>query len=164
MRTGLAEAWWSRVCDQVEESAATNLGQARHGDGQYAEAEWIHCEKLVVEKRVLGEEHPDTLRTASNLASSLSSQGKYARAKRIKREVLGVRRRVLGEEHPETLMSAANLAVTLSSMLRRSGSSGMLRQSGSIGTCLVWRDEYLERSIRTHLRVRPIKRCCSAIK
>ena len=41
MQTGLAEAWWSRVCDEVEESAerlaaAHNLADARRGQGQYS--------------------------------------------------------------------------------------------------------------------------------
>ena len=53
-------------------------------------------------RRVLGEEHPDTMTSASNLASSLSDQGKYTDAERINREVLGAKRRVLGEEHPNT--------------------------------------------------------------
>ena len=51
-----------------------------------------------VGRRVLGEEHPDTLRSANNLALSLSDQWKYADAERINREMLEVRRRVLGEE------------------------------------------------------------------
>ena len=65
-------------------------------------------------KRVLGAEHPDTLRSASNLAESLSKQGKYVDAERIEREVLEGRKRVLGAEHPDTLASANNLATSLS--------------------------------------------------
>ena len=92
MRTGLAEAWWSRMCDEAEESAerlaaARNLAYARHGDGQYVEEERIEREVLVVQRRVLGEEHPDTLRIAGNLASSLRVQGKHAEAEQIHREV-----------------------------------------------------------------------------
>ncbi len=39
MQKGLAEAWWSRVCDEAEESAerlaaASNLAGARGSDGQ----------------------------------------------------------------------------------------------------------------------------------
>jgi hypothetical protein len=55
---------------------------------------------LDVRSRVLGDEHPDTMTSASNLASLLSDQGKYTDAERINREVLGAKRRVLGEEHP----------------------------------------------------------------
>ena len=44
MRTGLAEAWWSRVCDKAEESAerlfaAGNLAECRRHDREYGEAE-----------------------------------------------------------------------------------------------------------------------------
>jgi hypothetical protein len=46
MGTGLGEAWWSRVCDQAEESeerlgAAHNLSACRRDDGEYEEAERI---------------------------------------------------------------------------------------------------------------------------
>ena len=90
MQTGLAEAWWSRVCDEAEESeerlaAADNLAQVRSRDGQYAEAERIHREVLGVERRVLGEEHPDTLTSAGKLALSFFRQGKHAEAERIER-------------------------------------------------------------------------------
>ena len=102
MQTGLAGAWWSRVCDQAEESAerlcaADNLAECRRCDGQYAEAERIHREVLEVRRRVQGDEHPDTLTSANNLAQSLSNQGKYADAERINRELLDVTQRVLGE-------------------------------------------------------------------
>jgi hypothetical protein len=63
-----------------------------------------------VQKRVLGEEHPDTLTTAANLANSLSRQGRHAEAETMQREVLAVRKRVLGEEHPDTPTTGANLA------------------------------------------------------
>ncbi len=119
MRTGLAEAWWSRVCDEAEESeerlwAAHNLASARDGDGQYAEAERIKRKVLGTRRRLLGEEHPDTLRSAGLLAQSLYWQGKHAEAERIQREVLGAQRRVLGEEHPETLTSASDMALSFS--------------------------------------------------
>ena len=80
MRTGLGEAWWSRVCDQAEESAqrlgaAHNLAECRRRDGEYAEAERIQWEVLGARRRVLGEEHLDTILSANNLAQSLSQQG-----------------------------------------------------------------------------------------
>ena len=74
MQTGLAEAWWLRVCEQAEESAerlaaAGNLADARRSDGQYAEAERIEREVLGVRRRVLGDEHPSTLTSAGCLAT-----------------------------------------------------------------------------------------------
>ena len=76
MQTGLGEAFWSRVCDQAEESnerlfAGANLAECRRFDRQYADAERIDREVLAVTRRVLGEEHPDTLTSAGNLATSL---------------------------------------------------------------------------------------------
>jgi hypothetical protein len=116
MRTGLAEAWWSRVCDQAEESeerlaAAANLADsdARKGQGQYAEAERIEQEVLGARRRLLGDEHPHTLRSAAKLALSLLFQGKHEQAERIEREVLGARRRLLGDEHPRGGYSATSI-------------------------------------------------------
>ena len=82
MLTGLGEAWWSRVCDQAEESeerlcAASNLAECRVCDGQYADAERINREVLRGRRRVLGKEHPDTLTSASNLAvASAGDEGR----------------------------------------------------------------------------------------
>ncbi len=77
MRTGLGEGWWSRVREQAKESearrcAAHNLAECRRNDGQYAQAEKINREVLGVERRILGDEHPETLASASSLAMSLS--------------------------------------------------------------------------------------------
>ena len=69
-------------------------------------------EVLVVEtmKRVLGEEHPDTLMSMSNLASTYRKQGRRKEAEVLEALVMETRKRVLGEEHPDTLLSMANLA------------------------------------------------------
>jgi hypothetical protein len=70
----------------------------------------IYREVLVVKRRVLGPEHPDTLTTANNLAHALDNQGKHAEAATLFREAIVIQRRVLGPEHPGTLATAANLA------------------------------------------------------
>jgi hypothetical protein len=121
MRTGLAEASWSRVCVQAEESAerrcaVVNLADARVSQARYAEAERINREVLDVRRWVLGDVHPDTRMSACKLALALSYQGKYTDAERIEREVLSVGRRVLGEEHPSTLTTVSNLARSLSDL------------------------------------------------
>ncbi len=67
-------------------------------------------EILDVRRRVLGPEHPHTLKTMSNLGCSLHGQGKHGEAEQMTREVLDVRRRVLGPEHPDTLATVSNLA------------------------------------------------------
>jgi hypothetical protein len=108
MQHGLAEEWWLRVRDQPAESedrlaAANNLASSLRGQGKYAEAEQMEREILDVRRRVLGPEHPHTLKKMSNLGCSLHGQGKHAEAEQMQRELLDVQRRVLGPEHPETL-------------------------------------------------------------
>ena len=68
-------------------------------------------EVLVMEtrKRVLGEEHPDTLTSMYNLASTYRSQGRWKEAEMLEVLVMETRKRVLGEEHPDTLTSIAKL-------------------------------------------------------
>ena len=60
-------------------------------------------------KRVLGEEHPDTLVSMNNLVSTYWSQGRWKEAEMLGVLVMETRKRVLGEEHPDTLTSIANL-------------------------------------------------------
>ena len=61
-------------------AAASNLATTHCDQGKYAEASQLQEEALAVEKRVLGEEHPDALTTAGNLASTYKMQGRYAEA------------------------------------------------------------------------------------
>src|SRR5262249_20113427 len=64
---------------------------------------------LATRRRVLGDEHPDTLASMNAMAALLQFQGKYAEAERHFRDALEGRRRTLGEDHPDTLESLSNL-------------------------------------------------------
>ncbi len=68
---------------------------------------------LELRRGVLGEEHPDTLTSASNLALNLWALGQHEAARRLDEDTLARSRRVLGEEHPITLTAASNLAADL---------------------------------------------------
>ena len=61
-----------------------------------------------------GDDHPDTLTSASNLALNLWWLGEYQRARALDDDTLTRRRRILGDDHPDTLTSASQLAVDLS--------------------------------------------------
>ncbi len=67
---------------------------------------------LTLQKRVLGEEHPDTLLAMANLASTYWDQGRWKDAEELQLQVLTSQKRVLGEEHPDTLSAMGNLAST----------------------------------------------------
>ena len=66
-------------------------------------------------RRVLGDEHPDTLRSINGMGNLLSDQGKYDEAMPYYVEALETSRRVLGDEHPGTLSSINNMGNLLSS-------------------------------------------------
>jgi hypothetical protein len=61
---------------------------------------------------VLGDEHPDTLRSLNGLAETRRALGDPEPAHRLHEQVLAARRNVLGNDHPETLISMNNLALT----------------------------------------------------
>jgi Tetratricopeptide repeat len=62
---------------------------------------------------VLGDDHPETLTSASRLAADLRALGEYHQARALDEDTLARRRRVLGVNHPDTLISANNLAADL---------------------------------------------------
>jgi tetratricopeptide (TPR) repeat protein len=61
-------------------------------------------------RETLGDDHPDTLDSASNLALNLWFLGEFRRARALDEDALNRRRRVLGEDAPDTLTSASQLA------------------------------------------------------
>ncbi|MGH3708731.1 MAG: FxSxx-COOH system tetratricopeptide repeat protein, partial [Pseudonocardiaceae bacterium] len=81
--------------------------------GKPAAARLLFERALGLRRTVLGEDHPDTLESASNLAVNLSELGQYEQARHLDEDLLTRRRRVLGEDHPDTLSSAGNLALSL---------------------------------------------------
>jgi hypothetical protein len=60
-------------------------------------------------KRVLGEEHPDTLRIMINLAFILNKQERTVEAILILENFLEVGKRVFGSQHPDILSSSKAL-------------------------------------------------------
>jgi non-specific serine/threonine protein kinase/serine/threonine-protein kinase len=78
-----------------------------------AEAEPYFRESLEKSRRVLGEEHPQVLRSIGNMGVLLASQGKLEAAEPYFRESVEKRRRVLGAGHPDTLRAIMNLTAML---------------------------------------------------
>jgi hypothetical protein len=69
--------------------------------------------KIARLRRVLGADHPDSLRTASILVNILCALSEYAVACQLAQDTLIHCRRVLGGSHSITLTTAQNLAVGL---------------------------------------------------
>jgi hypothetical protein len=60
-------------------------------------------------KRVLGDEHPDTLNSMHNLAYTLCSLSRQKEAVALIELCFQLRQQVLGEQHPDTQLSLKTL-------------------------------------------------------
>ena len=58
-------------------------------------------------KQLLGEHHPDTLRSMANLAAMYRDQGRWKDAEVLEVVVMDKQKQLLGEDHPDTLASIA---------------------------------------------------------
>ena len=79
--------------------------------------DWNKAEELVVQmmnmrKKLLGAEHPSTLKSMQHLAGTYWYQGRWNEAEQLEIKALDMRKIVLGAEHPDTLTSMGNLANT----------------------------------------------------
>jgi hypothetical protein len=81
------------------------------GDAQAARD--LDQDTLERRRIVLGQDHPETLKSASNLAADLRALGETQAARDLDQDTLERRRHVLGHHHPDTLKSASNLAADL---------------------------------------------------
>jgi len=72
-------------------------------------------------RRVLGDDHPDTLASRAVLASLAARQGRHGEAEELYRQLLADRTRVLGAGHPDTDATRNELAQLAA---RRTGIDG----------------------------------------
>ena len=82
---------------------STRLARYESERGNYREALAMAKRALLVQERVAGPEHPDTLATRQNIAALTGEKGEAGEALRLFRELLRDQERVLGPNHPDTL-------------------------------------------------------------
>jgi hypothetical protein len=75
--------------------------------------------------RLLGREHPDTLRAMQSLALTLEAQGDLAQARQLQEQALEALFRLLDREHPDTLTAMHNLAGILYAQGELSGARNL---------------------------------------
>lgn len=68
---------------------------------------------MMIRRRELGDDHPDTLRSIINMGYLLRRQGRLDDAEPYYREALDGFRLALGDDHPETMSAINNLGVLL---------------------------------------------------
>ncbi|KAH8724301.1 hypothetical protein GQ44DRAFT_618470, partial [Phaeosphaeriaceae sp. PMI808] len=78
--------------------------------GRWKEAEELEVQVMETRKRVLGEEHPDTLTSMNNLAFTLKGQGLTNKAIPLMENCCRLRTVVLGPQHPFAISSREALA------------------------------------------------------
>ena len=106
-----AAGYWARTTP-TPCTSASNLATDLRALGEVQAARDLDQDTLDRRRRVLGEDHPDTLFRAC-LAADLRALGEVQAARDLDQDTLDRRRRVLGEDHPDTLDSASHLAADL---------------------------------------------------
>jgi eukaryotic-like serine/threonine-protein kinase len=77
--------------------------------GLYAQAESLLSQGIEIRTRMLGPEHPDTLKAKVRMSPLFAGQGRFAEGEKFDRELLASQRRVLGPNHRETLATQSEL-------------------------------------------------------
>ena len=102
-----------RTVEAVEEQ-----GRLANDRESLKQAVALYQEVTNVRRRILGPEHPDTLRSEAALGTAYDNLGAVTddevlrkRGRAMEREVYEIRRRVLGPEHSDTLESMSNVEV-----------------------------------------------------
>ena len=110
---------------------------ALHSKGRYTEAQPLLDKVLAIDRKVLGEEHPDTAQSYNNVAYNLNAQGKHREAEEGYRKALAIRRKVLGEEHPDTASSYNNVAANLNAQGKHREAEEGYRKALAISLSLI---------------------------
>jgi len=95
---------------RVRAELLATMGTVYLGLGLYDQAEPLLKEALDTQRRVLGREHPDTLRSAVEMGRLLHATLRDDESEKLLVETLGIQKRVLGAEHPDTLRTMGDLA------------------------------------------------------
>jgi serine/threonine protein kinase/cell division protein ZapA (FtsZ GTPase activity inhibitor) len=97
--------------------------------GLYDAAMPLQRRVLATRRRVLGEEHRDTLESINDMGELLQVQGKLTEAEPYFREALAKRRRVLGDDDRDTLHSIRNMGMLLDAQSKLSEAEPYLREA-----------------------------------
>ena len=86
------------------------MGDVYYDLGLYSRAQSLQQHAIEIQKRVVGPENPETLRSMHALASTLNRLGHLGEAEALQRQAFGVQQHVLGPDNPDTLMAESGLA------------------------------------------------------
>jgi tetratricopeptide (TPR) repeat protein len=98
----------------VEASIRQTMGNTYYDLGLYPQAQQQMERAVELRRRVLGEQHPDTLTSMHQLAGLYIFEGKHQPAEQLFAKVIEARRRTLGPKHLDTLDAMGDLALLYS--------------------------------------------------
>ncbi len=95
---------------EVEAAIRDTIGQTYVDLGLFPEARKQLERALELDRRLLGEKDPTTLKVTSHVGKIATLQGQYAEAEKLLNQALETQRKVLGAQHPDTLNTMNILA------------------------------------------------------
>jgi tetratricopeptide (TPR) repeat protein len=120
---------------EAEADLAASIAWHDYMRGDYGGARQLQEQVLLAQVRLLGSEHPYTVKAMHNLAGTLSAQGNQAEARSLEEQVVEAFGRLLGKEDPITLRSTLSLA-------------NMLYQGGDLAGARQLQEQLLAASVR----------------
>ena len=85
----------------------------------------MHCEKaLEINRKVLGDEHPDTAQSFNNVGLVLHSIGDYSVARPYFKKSLAIYKKTFGMNHPNTKRVVSNLDILVAAKKRSKRKTG----------------------------------------
>ena len=113
----------------VEASLCQTIGDTYLKLGLYSDAMPQMMRALEIRRRILDDDHPDTLWSVNGMGSLLSRMDRYEEAEVLLREALAGRRRVLSDDHPHTLISINSMGSMHSAAGRSEQAEPYLREA-----------------------------------
>jgi hypothetical protein len=96
--------------------------------GNIADAEILATKAMKARKKVLGQEHKDTLWSVAMVGLAYKLGGRWDNAEKLEVQVMETRKTRLGADHPDTLTSMSNLAFTWKAQARSAEAIVLIRQ------------------------------------
>ncbi|HEY4366539.1 MAG TPA: serine/threonine-protein kinase [Steroidobacteraceae bacterium] len=90
-----------------------NLALIAQQRNDYVRAEQLLREALAIDRRMLGEDHPQYIRHLHHLASVMWDRGDLRQAEDLYRQSIDLSKRVLGAIHPETIDAMSSMGTLL---------------------------------------------------
>jgi serine/threonine protein kinase len=98
---------------EVQAQMMYNMARVYMSLGLYPTAESLATRSREIQRRILGSDHPATLKSMATLGTILANEARYPESEKLRRDVLEASRRVLGPETRDTVRAESSLAHVL---------------------------------------------------